>query len=218
MEKDVKEIFKQVLKRTPLYTPLKSWVIHRRQLAILAEWEAKGKPVPPPHIVKQRVLRDYARRYDLKVLVETGTYKGEMVEALKGDFERIYSIELSRELHEKAVKRFSGSKHIEIIHGDSGIEIGKLLERLNQPTLFWLDGHYSSGVTARGNKDTPISEELQHIFSSEHKHDVVIIDDARLFGSDPGYPTIEELSDAVKAQVANVDIVVQADSIRITPR
>ena len=50
-------------------------------------------PVPPPHVVKQRVLREYAERYELKVFVETGTYRGDMVQAMKPLFDKIYSIE-----------------------------------------------------------------------------------------------------------------------------
>jgi hypothetical protein len=52
--------------------------------------------VPPPHIVKQQTLRSYSKKFGLNILVETGTLHGDMVEAMKKDFERIYSIELNR--------------------------------------------------------------------------------------------------------------------------
>ena len=208
---------KEIIKKTPLYYPLLSYVAKRRHSKELVKWERKGKPVPPPHIIKQRTLQTYSMRYGLKILVETGTYYGDMIEAMKQVFDRIHSIELCQELYENAKKRFKGVRHIELIHGDSGVELMNLMNKINKPALFWLDGHYSAGVTARGEKDTPIFEELHHILNAPDIGHVIIIDDARLFGSDPAYPSIEELKDFIKSKRQNLEIVVQDDIIRITP-
>jgi len=213
----MKHLLKSLIERTPIYTPLRNWVNVKKQKKELIDWERRGKPVPPPHIVKQQVIKDFAEKYGLKILVETGTYYGDMVEAMKCHFDRLYSIELSNELYRKAKRRFEGDKRIEIIHGDSGIELGKLLERIDQPALFWLDGHYSAGDTAKGDKDTPIYEELNYIFSTQNSGHVVVIDDARCFGNDPAYPTIKELSDFIKTKKPESRIEVECDSIRITP-
>jgi hypothetical protein len=176
------------------------------------------KPVPPPHMVKQTVLREYSKRYGLRILVETGTYFGDMVEAMRVDFDRIYSIELSKDLYAKAMMRFKGVNNIELIHGDSGSELKKIINKINQPALFWLDSHYSAGVIARGVKDTPIYEELQHLLNPKNLGHVIIIDDARCFGKDPAYPSIEELTKFIKLKRSYVDINVENDSIRITPK
>jgi len=181
----MKQFMKELIKRIPISTMLRNKINVRKQKKELLDWERRGKAVSPPHIVKQRVLKSFAEKYGLRTLVETGTYYGDMVEAMKCYFDLIYSIELSNELYKKAKKRFDGEKKIEIIHGDSGVELGKLLDRINQPALFWLDGHYSAGATAKGDKDTPIYEELTHIFSTQNSGHVVIIDDARCFGTDP---------------------------------
>ena len=214
----MKQTLKKIIKKTPLYTLLRTWISAKRQKKELIEWERNGKPVPPPHIVKQRTIRNFAEKYALKILIETGTYYGEMVEAMKGDFDQIYSIELSEELYGKAKQRFNGDRNVRIIHGDSGVKLGELLAMIKDPALFWLDGHYSAGVTARGDKDTPICEELAHIFNSPNKKHVIIIDDARCFGTDPAYPNIEELSEFVRAKMPDADIEVENDSIRIMPR
>lgn len=178
----------------------------------------KGMPVPPPHIIKQKVLRSYAEEYSLKVLVESGTYYGEMVEAMKAIFIKIYSIELNEQLFDDAKKRFKSAKHIELIHGDSGKELKNVMKKINEPALFWLDGHYSSGVTARGEKDTPIYEELHCILNAKNLGHVIIIDDAREFGTNPAYPSLEELKQFIRSKNENVKIAVQNDSIRITPK
>lgn len=214
----MKKLVMQFIQKTPLNYFFKKWVVKRTQAAEFAEWEKKGRPNPPPHTIKQKVLREHAQKYGLKVMVETGTYLGDMVEAMRPDFDQIYSIELSHDLYEKAKMRFKGVKKVELIQGDSGVELGKLMSRINQATLFWLDGHYSAGITAKGEKDTPIFEELRHILGAVNRGHVIIIDDARSFGKVPAYPSIEELFDFVKSKRDSVDIIVRDDSIQITPK
>jgi len=208
----MKQVLDEIVRKTPLYPILRRWSDTRK----LEAWQVQGKPTPPPHIVKQLAIRSMAEQFNLHTLVETGTYYGDMVEAMRGDFSKIFSIELSPELHKKAKKRFSGDGRIEIIQGDSGIELGKLIGRIEQPALFWLDGHYSAGVTARGVKDTPIYEELTHILNSQQIGHVIIIDDARCFGKDPAYPSIDELREFITRRVPSAVISVENDSVRIT--
>ncbi len=219
MKQLLKQLFKQINKKTPLYYPLRKWWVKIRHKKQLAEWERKGKSVPLPHIIKQRTLKTYAKRFGLKILVETGTLYGDMVEAMKQNFVRIYSIELSNELYEEVKERFKGEDHIELIHGDSGIELENVMNNINQPALFWLDGHYCGGVSARGRQDTSIYEELDHIFNAPDRGHVIIIDDARCFGTDSAYPSIEELNNFIRSKRPDTtDIVVRDDSIRITPK
>lgn len=209
---------KQIIIHTPFYHPLRNLLVRRRQAREHAIWEGAGHSGPAPHLIKQTTLRIHAKQYGLKVLVETGTFDGDMVEAMKKVFDKIYSIELSKPLYEKAKKRFRRKKHIELIHGDSGKEMKRVVDRINLAALFWLDGHYSGGVTAKGETDTPILEELHHILGGEDRGHVIIIDDARCFGSDPAYPTMKQLCDFVRSIRENVEILVKDDSIRITPK
>ena len=106
----------------------------------------KGQTNSTPHIKKQKVLKKYAEEYALRTFVETGTYMGNMVEAMKNTFADIYSIELDDFLYKRAEKKFRRHKHIKIIHGDSGKVLKELMPNLTTPTLFGLDGH-SSGTT-----------------------------------------------------------------------
>lgn len=182
----------------------------------VARWDAAGRPAPPPHVVKQRVLRQYARDHGLRVLVETGTYLGDMVHAMKPHFDRVYSIELSDELHEQARRRFAGDDHVTLLRGDSGVVIRQIVAQLRQPALFWLDGHYSGGNTASGARGTPVLEELGHILDAPDLGHVVVIDDARLFGTDPAYPTILALEAFVLARRRCI-VTVADDSIRVVP-
>ncbi len=69
-------------------------------------WEKSGKPIPPPHIVKQKIILSYKNKYRINTLIETGTCYGEMVEALRKDFQKIISIEISKELFNYCKDRF----------------------------------------------------------------------------------------------------------------
>lgn len=212
------QLFKNLIKRTPLYRPARNIVNRMLQKRQLKAWEANGRPAPPPAAVKHRAMRAYAEQFGLKVFVESGTYYGDTVEAVKPWFEHVYSIELSRDLYEGAKKRFRSDRNVHLICGDSGEHIGALVKDIHQPALFWLDGHYSGGETARGERDTPIYEELAHILKAPDLGHVILIDDAHCFGNDPGYPTLDDLTEYVRSLRNGIAITIEDDSIRITPR
>lgn len=157
------------------------------------KWTNSGKPLPPVHTVKQQRIAKYKQQYNIDILVETGTYLGDMIWAQRKDFEKIYSIELSPLFADLAKKRFNKQQHVTIIEGDSGVVMNSLIKRLDQKTIFWLDGHYSGGETACSGKECPVFEELNAIFQSDIEH-VLLIDDARCFVGANSYPTKEKLS------------------------
>lgn len=171
-----------------------------------------------PHSLKQEWIKKLARNYGVKTFIETGTYLGEMVEAVSGDFEKIYSIELAEQLYLDAVKKFADRKHIEIIKGDSGEVLKELLAKTNQPILFWLDGHYSMGNTAKGSIDTPILAELENIFAHEIKNHVIAIDDARCFNGTYFYPSQREIVELVRNKAPHYRVLFKNDLILILPR
>ncbi|MBN1440637.1 MAG: hypothetical protein JW929_14610 [Anaerolineales bacterium] len=201
-------MLKKFFKRTPVYPFF-------RDARILLRWTAAGKPAPPPHLVKQRVLRQYARRRRLRVLVETGTYRGDMVDAVKRDFERVYSIELGEELFRAAQRRFAGAPNVVLLQGDSGGVLPDLLKQIDRPALFWLDSHYSDADTVRSGLITPIRQELESILKHPlaHRH-VILIDDARLFNGEDDYPALESIR-AVARDAGFEHCDVEDDIIRI---
>jgi len=185
-----------------------------REQKQLREWERSGKPVPPPHIVKQLAIIHYKEKHNISILVETGTYLGDMVNAQLKNFTTIYSIELGNELWEQAVKRFNKYRHVNIIQGDSGKILVNLIPRINDKAIFWLDGHYSAGNTAKGDKNCPIYEELDSIFNSKFQN-VLLIDDARCFNGENDYPTLNELSEYILTRYCKSNIEIKDDIIRI---
>lgn len=157
------------------------------------KWVQSKKEGNMPSSLKQHFVTSMGDKYRLKSLVETGTYLGEMVQAQIPYFDKIISIELSDDLAAKAKIKFTNENKVLIVHGDSGKELNKVLETVSQPSIFWLDGHYSEGITALGEKVTPIFDELIAIFRGKKLNHVLLIDDARLFNGSDGYPTFKEL-------------------------
>lgn len=200
------------LRKTPILYPIYLNYIQKKELA---DWLKKGKPAPPPGVIKQKAIREIANKYGIRILIETGTFLGDMVYAMRPHFDHVYSIELSDIYFNKAKDRFKNAENVTLLHGDSGNELGKLLKHISEPIIFWLDGHYSGGTTAKGEKETPIYEELNHIFEHWQNGSVIIIDDARLFGTDPSYPTIDEISEFIKSSLPEAQIDVQNDGIQV---
>jgi hypothetical protein len=180
------------------------------------EWEQNGKRLPVSNLTKQQALREFQKRYGLKTLVETGTYLGDTLYALSDSFDQLYSIELSQYYYNLARKRFRKIPKIHLLQGDSGLVLKQLLPTLDAPAIFWLDGHYSGGLTAKGEKECPVFEELTPIFSSPFQH-LIFIDDARLFIGKNDYPTVEEMKDFVKSHKRSYNLSIENDCIRLLP-
>lgn len=201
------QAFKDDIKRTFIYETL----LNFRK----GKWEKDGRPIPPPAVVKAIIIKEYARRFSTDILIETGTYRGNMVSLMNNIFSQIYSIELNHDFYQKAKQRFAKYSHICIMHGNSSEVLPRILSPINKPCLFWLDAHYSGGNTAKGELDTPIIAELKHIFSHQIKDHVILIDDAREFVGLNDYPTIQNLKDFIYQECPDYIFEVADDIIRV---
>ena len=212
------KIIQEFQKYTYLFPPFQRWLNKRQQTSDMQSWMKKMPSLPLPHLMKQDILKGYAVEYGLSILVETGTYRGEMIDALYDHFKEIYSIELSEMYSKRARIYFQWRKKVKIIQGDSGNVIAELIHEIKRPALFWLDGHYSAGDTAKGEKSTPVLNELRYILSAEDLRHVILVDDARAFGKAEDYPSLDELKDFVFSFRKNVEIINKDDIIRILPK
>jgi len=177
----------------------------------------KHSPIPPPHSVKLFWINYYRRLYSLHCLIESGTYRGATVSAFVRYFSSIYTIELNDNLFKDAHEFFLPYSHINVIHGDSSKILQHILPRVTERCLFWLDGHYSGGETTRGEKETPIIEELAAIkIHSIHNH-IILIDDARLFSGQNDYPKLDEVFSELKTINPEYKLRVKDDMIQAYP-
>lgn len=187
-----------------------------RSAGDILQWREDGFPTPPPHAVKTGMLAHYMRTYGLNRFIETGTYQGCTLRKMAKLNYDCMSIELADELYAAAQRKFAGYPNVQLFHGDSGVVLPQILETLTEPALFWLDGHYSGGPTAKGEKDTPVSAELQAILSHDIANHVVLIDDARCFTGENDYPPLHELLATVAAN-GGYRCEVHCDAIHLLP-
>ena len=180
------------------------------------EWQQQGYgyPVPAHRLVKETLIHQYQKQYGYRIFVETGTCHGHMVQAQLDRFDRIYSIELDQALHQAAVQKFADRQHVHLLQGDSGKVLAQVLNKLEQPAIFWLDAHFSGGVTAKGDKNTPVIEEVEMILEQQHLDHVILIDDARSFYRIKDYPTVQALVERVKQKAPRYRFKLNDDCIQ----
>jgi hypothetical protein len=209
---EILKAFRRLLQRTPFYGAYKA-LGHYPDYWY---WILRGRPQRSPHLLKQIVVRLYGNVYDLRTLVETGTYYGEMVAAMKNRFDHIYSIEFEPELAQRASRKFARYKHIRIFCGDSRVVMPQVLALLTGPALFWLDAGYYGWVGIRTNEQR-LSAELEMILGHPHRH-IVLLDDARGLTGKDGIPSVDDVKNYVESKFPDREVEVVYDIMRITFR
>ena len=116
--------------------------------------------------------------------VETGTWQGGTIFQLEAHFDKLHTIEIKEDFYLSAKNKYHGNK-IDFHLGDSSEVLHELIPKLTSNTVFFLDGHWSSGATGRGAKDCPLVEEVEAINAKHNYAAIIIIDDCRLFGKGP---------------------------------
>jgi len=170
-------------------------------------WRQWGRLTAPSHELKDRHLAQLAKQHGLRTFVETGTRGGAALEALSGQFDKMYSVELIESAYNKVKTKLRNHKHIKLYCGDSAKVLPEIMKEIKEPTLFWLDAH-------DGRKHTPILDELKSILPSKLHH-VIAIDDLRYFGTEKAYPTVDTITELVKQLQPSAYISFKFDSIRI---
>lgn len=144
-------------------------------------WRKRGYASPSPHFIKQLCL---IRNSTAKATwVESGTYLAETTIFLARKGNIVHTIEPEPKLYERARKICKKYPNVHIYNDISENVLPVLLPKLNGDINFWLDGHYSKGITFQGPSDTPILSELNCISANIEYFDKisVFIDDVRCF-------------------------------------
>jgi predicted O-methyltransferase YrrM len=149
----------------------------------------------------QLLHEDYTK---YNIFIETGTYMGDTTFSVEPLFDKLYTIEINNDLHRNAKSAYKGNK-ITFIQGDSSIVFTSLLPSIKDKAIFFLDGHWSAGITGRGAKDCPLYEEMFYINNLFEPEGIIIVDDVRLFGKGPKTNTdICDWSDIDKERLLDI--------------
>lgn len=166
-------------------------------------WEERRYSSPSPSHIKRSVLLRLG--IPDAIWVETGTFMGDTAAMLATIASAVYTIEPEKKLYESAAARFAQDSKVHAIHGLSEDVFPTLLPTLSGDVNFWLDGHYSGGITHQGPTDCPVRDELSNISANMEKFSkvMVMIDDVRCFNPSvpeyKDYPDINYLVDWARA-------------------
>jgi len=138
-------------------------------------------------VFQEHFLRRHLVLEDFPICVETGTNLGWSTETITKIFPEVYTIEIVPALHERAQRTFNCT----CILGDSATELPNVISRLDRPTVFFLDAHWSGdsttdwsassfsgyGVdTGMGDEQVPLLREIEAIVLFPHRCAVYIDD------------------------------------------
>lgn len=172
--------------------------------------------------VQPQLFADLRARLGLGHAVETGTYLGGGTRLLAEIFERVTTIEWSRELHAQARRTHADLDNAVFLQGHSA-EVLPQAVREDMPGLYFLDGHWSGDITAGAEDECPVLAEIAALREG-HADDCIVIDDARLFTAAPPpphdpaqWPTLLEIIDALRAIHPTAHITVLDDQIISVP-
>jgi hypothetical protein len=169
--------------------------------------------------VPQTLARDLAAEYDIRRAVETGTWQGDSTARLAEIFSNVETIELDRRWYWRARRKFLFRRGIRVRRGSSP----NLLRPATQPTLYWLDAHWSGQGTAGEGHECPLLDEIRATSPGTPK-DCYLIDDARMFITSPGpphdpaqWPTLEDIRALLSELRPHHEMLVDDDVIVVRP-
>jgi O-methyltransferase len=147
----------------------------------------------PHSYTKFRAIYSMKKRTNAKCLIETGTYLGVTTRRCVPHFDKIYTIELDKDLATQAKKFLDIHSNIEVVQGDAINVLPGILEKSSEGIVVFLDAHFSGGVTTFGDSPEPAFEELEILSKFKDRINGIIIDDFRCFGVDDGFPSKSSL-------------------------
>ena len=116
-----------------------------------------------------------ADSYQVRTVVETGTYCGDTTAFFSQYFDQVHTIETSLMHFNYSKARLNVFSNVHCYHGGSQEMLPKILPSLvGQRTLFYLDAH--------GESHWPILDELQEIAKTHKDNCLIVIDDFKVPG------------------------------------
>ena len=142
---------------------------------------------------KAELLMRTAKKYGYKTFVETGTYLGSTSKYLSNTFNKILTVELDKNLYLKSKKNLKNFNNIFCHNDDSKSFLEKIIPKIEEKTIFFLDAHYSGPGTSDLKGITPCINELIEISKSKIKNHVIIIDDISDFSMSENKQKLSEI-------------------------
>lgn len=127
-------------------------------------------------------LRNYFKEFPNEIFIETGSYHGGgIMYALDAGFQHIISVDQDKNNLLICKERFEALgviDKIQLVHGNSGEQLPKILSTIDKPCTFWLDAHGQFfDFESQTENLFPLFEELSSIAGHHIKTHTILIDD-----------------------------------------
>jgi hypothetical protein len=150
-------------------------------------------------------LNEFIKNYNTRVYVETGTGEGVSLSyAQSFDFDKLYSVDIDKDLIESAKNKFSANLKISLINDLSKNALEVILQELDPeiPTIFFLDAHfpgadfhkisYEESIRQYKKDAFPLEDEIKIISNKRDlSKDVFVIDDFVLYDYSSEYDSVK---------------------------
>ena len=133
-----------------------------------------------------------AEQHGLDVFIETGTADGGTAYWASNHFSHVVTVEYIYSTFLLAFQKYWNVPNLKFVQGDSEFWVPHIAYMVTQPALWFLDAHWVGDGEVAPSGVTPIVGELDVIMRQESDH-VIVVDDARLFGTEAGYPTVDKV-------------------------
>jgi SAM-dependent methyltransferase len=161
----------------------------------------RNHPFVPHSLTKLHNLKLCKDLTGARQVIEIGSFKGVTAKRLSYLFDQVITVEIDKALHAEAVARCARRKNIELLIGDGSDLLPQIAKRVDNAVLF-LDGHFSGGSTGMGVEPEPVLKELDLVACNLENFSAVVVDDFRLFGVEPGWPSkwevMKKIEDVLK--------------------
>jgi hypothetical protein len=154
---------------------------------------------------RRKMFLQIITNFDIKLIVETGTYRGTTTEFMSNNSSaKILTVESNKRYYGFSELRFLFNNKIKTKCDDSRKFLKEILANTNLRSmyiLFYLDAHWE--------EDLPVIEELQIIFN-KCEYPIIMIDDFQVPG-DKGY----EYDDYGTGKTLSIDLLKQLENHKI---
>lgn len=179
----------------------------------------------PGSTFPSKLVDQLRRDYGLRIFIETGTGPlGNTAAYCSKQFDQVFTIELDPGMHARAKKALADCPRVEALFGQSVNVLPLIFPRLDKPTLWWLDAHWSGCGMPRLAIECPLLDELRMI-GGLRGTDVILIDDARLFMAPPGgkhrseeWPTFDQIKALLASWSPPPSLSIKGDVIVVVPK
>ena len=173
--------------------------------------------------IPEEIVIELANLNNARVFVETGTSSGKTTRWASKHFDSVFTIERSEDLYDLYHEDLARLKGVKPILGSSRDVLSGIVADIGErKAVYWMDGHWSGEGTAGEDDECPLLAELACL--SDRMHDIILIDDARLFLRVPPlphkpaqWPVISQVVDALSTSACHRYIQIIDDVIIAVP-